>query len=75
MPLIPAEQVPMPISELNPVFEIKGKRYVMITQAIGSVSGSDLKCAVMFLDGHSALSSVRWTVFWKNDVQWNGHYI
>lgn len=41
MPLIPEEQVPLPISELNPVFEINGKRYVMITQAIGSVSGSD----------------------------------
>jgi toxin CcdB len=34
VPLLPEEAVPKPISELNPVFEIRGKRHVLVTQAI-----------------------------------------
>ncbi len=45
-----AEQPPTPtISELNPVFEIKGKRHVMVTQALGVISSRELKRAVMSL--------------------------
>ena len=46
VPLLPEETAPPPISELNPVFEIKGKRHVMVTQALSAVSGRDLKRAV-----------------------------
>lgn len=50
VPLLPEEKVPQPISELNPVFEIKGKRYVMVTQALSAVSGKELKRPVMSLN-------------------------
>ena len=49
VPLLPEQAAPPPISELNPVFEIKGKRHVMVTQALGAVSGRELKRAVMSL--------------------------
>ncbi len=49
-PTADAEQpTPTPISELNPVFEIKGKRHVMVTQALGVISSRELKRAVMSL--------------------------
>jgi toxin CcdB len=33
VPLLPEESVPKPIGELNPVFEVLGKRYILVTQA------------------------------------------
>jgi toxin CcdB len=49
VPLLPEDAAPKPISELNPVFEIRGRRHVMVTQAIASVPGRELKRAVASL--------------------------
>lgn len=49
VPLFPEDAAPKPISELNPVFEIRGKRHVMVTQAIASIPGKELKRAVTSL--------------------------
>lgn len=49
VPLLPEEAAPKPISELNPVFEIGGKRHVLVTQAIASIPGRELKRAVASL--------------------------
>lgn len=50
VPLLPEEKAARPISELNPIFEIEGKRHVMVTQALSAVSGRELKRAVASLD-------------------------
>ncbi len=52
VPLLSEDTAPKPISELNPVFEICGKRHVMVTQAIASISGRELKGAVASLTDH-----------------------
>ncbi len=49
VPLLPEDTAPKPISELNPVFEILGERYVMVTQAIASIPGRELNGAVTSL--------------------------
>ena len=49
VPLLPEGKVPQPITELNPIFEIDGKRHVMVTQALSAVSGRELKRAVFSL--------------------------
>jgi len=49
VPLLSADTAPKPIRELNPVFEILGERYVMVTQAIASIPGRELKDAVTSL--------------------------
>ena len=46
VPLLPEQAAPKPISALNPIFEIGGKRHVMVTQAIASVPRQELKRAV-----------------------------
>lgn len=43
VPLVAEETAPKPISELNPIFEIYGKRHVMVTQAIASIPARELK--------------------------------
>jgi toxin CcdB len=56
VPLLPEDAAPKPISELNPVFEIRGKRHVMVTQAIASIPGRELKRAVAaFTDQHDRI--------------------
>jgi len=52
LPLIPEDAAPKPINELNPVFEIHGKRHVLVTQAIASIPGRELKRAVAALTEH-----------------------
>jgi toxin CcdB len=52
VPLLPEDRAPKPISDLNPVFEIRGKRHVMVTQAIASIPGRELKQAVASLTEH-----------------------
>lgn len=52
VPLLSEDTAPKPISELNPVFEILGERYVMVTQAIASIPGRELKRAVASLTDH-----------------------
>ena len=49
VPMLPEDTAPKPISELNPMFEVRGKRHVMLTQAIASVPGKELKRAVASL--------------------------
>lgn len=49
VPLLPEAVAPQPISQLNPIFEIHGKRHVMVTQAVASISGRELKRAVAAL--------------------------
>lgn len=52
IPLLPEADAPKPISGLNPVFDIEGKRHVLITQAIASIRGHELKRTVCSLDEH-----------------------
>lgn len=52
VPLLSEDKAPRPITELNPVFEILGKRYVMVTQAIASIPGRELKRAIASLTDH-----------------------
>ncbi|MBV9654140.1 MAG: CcdB family protein [Acetobacteraceae bacterium] len=49
VPLLPEEVAPKPIGELNPVFEIRGQRLVMLTQAIAAIPGRELKGIVASL--------------------------
>ena len=49
VPLLPEDVAPKPISDLNPVFEVRGKRYVMVTQAIASIPKRELKRTVASL--------------------------
>lgn len=49
VPLLREDTAPKPISELNPIFEIHGERHVMVTQAIASIPGRELKRAVASL--------------------------
>ena len=52
VPLLPEETAPKPISELNPVIEMCGKRYVILSQAIASIPARELKRAVTSLAEH-----------------------
>jgi len=52
VPLVPKDSASKPINELNPVFEIHGKRHVLVTQAIVSILGRELKRAVASLTEH-----------------------
>lgn len=49
VPLLPEDTAPKPLSDLNPAFEIAGKRHVMVTQAIASVPRRELKRQVCSL--------------------------
>lgn len=52
VPPLPAEAAAKPINGLNPVFDIRGKRYVLVTQAMASIPGRDLKRVVVWLMEH-----------------------
>ncbi len=52
VPLLPESAAPKPIRDLNPVFVILGKPYVLVTQAIASIPGQELKGAVASLTEH-----------------------
>jgi len=49
VPLLSEAPAPKPISDLNPVVEIRGKRHVMVTQAIASIPKRELKRVVASL--------------------------
>lgn len=58
VPLLPEEAATPPISALNPVFEVKGRRHVMVTQALSAVPTRELKRAVASLGAqHDAVVS------------------
>jgi len=46
VPLISYDKAPKPAQRLNPVFDINGKRYVMVTQFMAAVSVGELKTSV-----------------------------
>ncbi|GBQ64255.1 CcdB-like protein [Ameyamaea chiangmaiensis NBRC 103196] len=52
IPLIPVSDAPPPISELNPVIDIKGAPHVLLTQALASVPLSELRKPVCSIDHH-----------------------
>ena len=52
MPLLPEDTGPPPIGELNPTFEIKGKRHVLVPQSLAAVPVRELKRPVMSLVEH-----------------------
>ena len=43
VPLLPLEEAPQPARRLNPIFEIKGSSYVMVTQFAATVPSRLLK--------------------------------
>jgi toxin CcdB len=52
VPLVPEDAAPAPINDLNPVFDIRGRRHVLLTQAIASIPRRELKRAVASLTEH-----------------------
>ncbi len=57
VPLLPEESAQPPIRDLNPVFEIRGKRYVMVTQAVATIARRELKRTVGSLaDQHDRIT-------------------
>lgn len=43
VPLVPRSDAPQAVSRLNPIFNIGGEDYVMLTQAAGAVRGRELE--------------------------------
>jgi len=52
VPLVLEADAPPPIKDLNPVFELHGKQYVMVTQALAAVPLKELRKAELSLDAH-----------------------
>ena len=52
VPLVPEEDAPERIKDLNPVFEVAGVSHVMITQALATVQTKELQHSTMSLDKH-----------------------
>jgi toxin CcdB len=53
VPLLPVEEAPKPAARLNPVFDIQGESYVMVTQFAAAVPASELKIRIMSLGEQS----------------------
>ncbi|WP_067733143.1 CcdB family protein [Novosphingobium naphthalenivorans] len=49
VPLLPVKQAPPPVTRLNPVFQVDGADYVMLTQSAGAIRRRDLGPAVASL--------------------------
>src|SRR3546814_5378197 len=49
VPLLPVDTAPKPAARLNPIFEIKGEQYMMVTQFAPIVPSSELRTLVMLL--------------------------
>lgn len=55
-PLVPRDSAPLPIRDLNPVFDILGQPHVMLTQAMAAVPVRELRAPVASLAGaHDAV--------------------
>ncbi len=52
VPLLPEAAVPRPIGELNPVYDVRGVLHVLVTQAIASIPGRELKRSVFGFAEH-----------------------
>jgi toxin CcdB len=48
--LLPEQDLPKPIRDLNPIFAVRGERHVMVTQTIATIPTRDLGQAVASLD-------------------------
>lgn len=53
VPLVPISGAPAPAGRLNPVFDIAGKRYVMVTESAGAVRTQSLGPIVASLSDRS----------------------
>lgn len=49
---MPVSAAPIPAKRLNPAFEIRSERYVMVTQFLSAVPASILKAPVTSLAQH-----------------------
>src|SRR3546814_1141662 len=49
VPLLPVDTAPKPAARLNPIFEIQGEQYMMVTQFAATVPSSELRTLVMSL--------------------------
>jgi toxin CcdB len=49
IPLLPENNVLPPMHQLNPVFEIEGRRHVMVTQAIATIPIPEPKHSMLSL--------------------------
>jgi len=54
VPLMPEAVIQKPISDLNPVFEIEGRRHVFVTQALACIPRRELRRKVFSLAEHRA---------------------
>lgn len=52
VPLMPVNAAPIPARRLNPVFDIRSERYVMVTQFLSAVLASTLKTPAASLAQH-----------------------
>ncbi len=52
VPLLREEDAPPPMARLNPVFDIMGRRHVMLTQSIATIRCRELGGVVLSLDEH-----------------------
>lgn len=43
VPLVPRDTAPRPVRQLNPVFDIADKQFIMLTQQAGPVPSSELR--------------------------------
>ena len=50
VPLLPLDSAPIPAKTLNPVFDIEGTQYSMVTQFMAAVPVRILKTAVLSLE-------------------------
>jgi toxin CcdB len=55
VPLLPIDLAPTPAKRMNPVFEIEGTSYVLVTQYLATVPQSMLKTAVGDLREEAAM--------------------
>jgi len=51
VPLLPKPRAPKPATRLNPVFDIDGQAFVMVTQFLAAVPAGILKSPIGKLDG------------------------
>ena len=51
-PLVPLEDGLLYSAKLNPVFEIRGERYFMLTQAMSAIPAGMLRKKIASLSGH-----------------------
>lgn len=52
VPLVPIELAPDPATRLNPIFEIEGRRFSMVTQFAGTVAARNLRDPITSLAEH-----------------------